>query len=62
FLSNERVMGDRNKVYVMGYSAGGELAANLVFNNYFHEKYGIDKHVFKKIHIYIWSAKFQSVY
>ncbi|MDO7205672.1 hypothetical protein Q5M85_17770 [Paraclostridium bifermentans] len=25
-----------------------ELAANLVFNDYFHEKYGIDKHVFKK--------------
>ncbi|OSB12237.1 hypothetical protein B2H97_03820 [Paraclostridium bifermentans] len=48
FLSNESVMGDRNKVYVMGYSAGGELAANLVFSDYFHKKYDIDKHVFKK--------------
>lgn len=48
FLSNEKVKGDRKKIYVMGYSAGGELAANLVFNSYFHKKYCIDKVVFKK--------------
>ncbi|MEG1312501.1 MAG: alpha/beta hydrolase [Romboutsia sp.] len=48
FLKNEYVKGDRDKVYIMGYSAGGELASNLVFNKYFQEKYNVDKTIFKK--------------
>jgi dipeptidyl aminopeptidase/acylaminoacyl peptidase len=48
FLSNKVVKGDRDKIYVIGFSAGGELAANLVFNRYFHKKYNIDKNTFKK--------------
>lgn len=48
FLSNKYVKGNRDKIYVIGFSAGGELAANLVFNRCFHKKYNIDRNIFKK--------------
>lgn len=32
---------------VMGFSAGGELAANLIFNKKMQEKYNVDKSIFK---------------
>lgn len=40
------------KFIVMGFSAGGELASNLVFNNSMQEKYKIDKSIFKGIIIF----------
>lgn len=48
FLGNKKIKGNREKINVIGFSAGGELAANLVFNREFHEKYSIDSKVFKK--------------
>ncbi len=47
-LTNKEIKGDREKIYVMGFSAGGELASNLVFNRYFHEKYNIKANTIKK--------------
>lgn len=35
------------KFIVMGFSAGGELAANLIFNKEMQEKYKVDKSTFK---------------
>lgn len=48
FLRNESINGDKNRIYVVGFSAGGELAANLVFNKNFHNKYNINSIIFKK--------------
>lgn len=48
FLSNKDIKGNKDKISVIGFSAGGELAANLVFNKLFHKKYNIDQSVFKK--------------
>ena len=48
FLNNKYVIGDRKKISVIGFSAGGELAANLVFNRKFHDLYNIDRKIFKK--------------
>lgn len=48
FLSNKKVKGDRENISVIGFSAGGELAANLVFNREFHQKYNLDINIFKK--------------
>lgn len=36
-------------VVVMGFSAGGELATRLVFDQELHNAYGIDKKVFKSL-------------
>ena len=36
-----------NKIVVMGFSAGAELSANLVFNSEKQREYGIDKDIFK---------------
>ncbi|AYE35338.1 alpha/beta hydrolase [Clostridium septicum] len=36
-------------IIIMGFSAGGELAANLLFNKKIHEKYNIDNKIFKKM-------------
>ena len=38
---------DDNNIIVMGFSAGGELAANLVFNLDKQREYNIDKDIFK---------------
>ena len=43
YLSKEKV----EKIVVMGFSAGGELSANLVFNKEKQEEYKIDKSIFK---------------
>ncbi|ATD55499.1 alpha/beta hydrolase [Clostridium chauvoei] len=39
----------KNGVIVMGFSAGGELTANLVFNKKMQKKYNIDSSLFKKM-------------
>lgn len=38
---------NKNNIIVMGFSAGGELAANIVFNKSMQNKYNIDKNKFK---------------
>lgn len=48
FLENKNIVGDREKISIIGFSAGGELAANLVFNKEFHEKYKINEYIFKR--------------
>lgn len=48
FLDNKSVIGNRENIIVMGFSAGGELAANLVFNREFHNLYNIDISIFRK--------------
>lgn len=48
FLSNTNIRGDRDKISVIGFSAGGELAANLVFNREFQKNYDIENKIFKR--------------
>lgn len=38
----------KNGVIVMGFSAGGELSANLLFNDKIQKKYNVDPTIFKK--------------
>lgn len=46
FISNN-IEYKYKKIIVMGFSAGGELAANLIFNEDMQEKYKVDSSIFK---------------
>lgn len=47
FINNNRIYDKPNNIIVMGFSAGGELSANLVFNKKKQIQHNIDKSIFK---------------